>query len=112
MLNFAEQTGSGAVIVVWSFLPHTTTFSLSFAHASAQQNITEQKDQSNCNLQPQAAQQNDQEHKHQQKTKTKTPFTTNTILTQQAARDSRNCTYTYSNNPKHILDGHCCTHHK
>ena len=23
MLNFAEQTGSGAVIVVWSFLPHT-----------------------------------------------------------------------------------------
>ena len=25
MLNFAEQTGSGAVIVVWSFLTKTPT---------------------------------------------------------------------------------------
>jgi hypothetical protein len=35
MLNFAEQTGSGAVIMVWSFLPN----SISCALASKQANL-------------------------------------------------------------------------
>ncbi len=32
MLNFAEQTGSGAVIVVWSFLPTNRTHTINNRH--------------------------------------------------------------------------------
>jgi hypothetical protein len=39
MLNFAEQTGSGAVIVVWSFLPNTNIRTTQSPHAREKQNI-------------------------------------------------------------------------
>jgi hypothetical protein len=40
MLNLAEQTGSGAVIVVWSFLHNTNIPTMQNAHAREKQIIT------------------------------------------------------------------------